>query len=63
MVYPTLIWRTGYDLPSDVPDIAVRESPLAEGAVDKIVRAQTLLGWGILGLLLTMLLKVIRRDK
>lgn len=63
MVFPSLIWRPGYDLPSDVPEIAVRESPLAEGTVDKIVRAQTLLGWGILGLLLTMLLKVIRRDR
>ena len=63
MVFPTLTWEPGYDLPSDVPDITIHERPLAEGTVDKIVRVQTLLSWGALGLLLTMLLRGIRRDR
>ncbi len=62
MVFPTLTWEPGYDLPSDVPDITIHERPLAEGTVDKIVRAQTLLSWGALGLLLAMLSGLIKKD-
>ena len=62
MVFPTLTWEPGYDLPSDVPNITIRERPLAEGTVDKIVRVQTMLSWGVLGLLLAMLSGLIKKD-
>ena len=51
MVFPSITWEPGYDLPSDVPHIRIDERPLAEGTVDKIVRVQTMLSWGVLGLL------------
>ncbi len=62
MVFPTLTWEPGYDLPSDVPNITIEERPLAEGTVDRIVRAQTLLSWGALGLLIVMLSGLIKKD-
>jgi len=62
MVFPTLTWEPGYDLPSDVPNITIHERPLAEGTVDKIVRAQTLLSWGVLGLLLAMLSGLVKKE-
>ena len=46
----------------DVPHIRIDEKPLAEGTVDKIVRAQTLLSWGVLGLLIAMLSGLIKKD-
>jgi hypothetical protein len=63
MVFPSITWEPGYDLPSDVPHIRIDERPLAEGTVEKIVTAQTMLSWGVLGLLLTMLLRVIRGER
>jgi hypothetical protein len=62
MVFPSLAWEPGYDLLSDVPHIRIDERPLAEGTVDRIVRAQTLLSWGVLGLLLAMLPGLIKKD-
>jgi len=62
MVFPTLTWEPGYDLPSDVPNIKIEEKPLTEGTVDKIVKAQTLLSWGALGLLIAMLSGLIKKD-
>ena len=62
MVFPSITWEPGYDLPSDVPHIRIDERPLTEGTVDKIVRVQTMLSWGVLGLLLAMLSGLIKRD-
>ena len=62
MVFPSITWEPGYDLPSDVPNIRIEEQPLAEGTVDNIVKAQTLLSWGVLGLLIAMLSGLIRKD-
>ncbi len=62
MVFPSITWEPGYDLPSDVPHIRIDERPLAEGTVDKVVTVQTMLSWGVLGLLIAMLSGLIKKD-
>lgn len=63
MVFPGLSVQNAYDLPVlGIPEITFEEGPLAAGAVDAIVRAQTLLSWGALGLLLVMLSGLIKKD-
>jgi hypothetical protein len=62
MVFPSITWEPGYDLPSDVPHIRIDERPLAEGTVDNIVKAQTLLSWGVLGLLIAMFSRLFKKD-
>jgi hypothetical protein len=63
MVFPGFALQDAYDLPIlGIPDITIEEEPLAAGTVDAIVRAQTLLSWGALGLLIVMVSGLIKKD-
>ena len=62
IVVPRLVWRAAYGLISGGPDIVIEERPLTQGTVDKIVKAQTLLSWGVLGLLIVTLSGVVGKD-
>jgi hypothetical protein len=60
---PEVTWLSNNDLRhSEVPDFAIKRQAIGEGGVDAIVRAQTLLSWGALGLLLAMLSGLIKKD-
>ncbi len=60
---PALTW-----LPKDdphysaIPDFDIARQPIGEGGMDAIVRTQTLLSWGALGLLIAMLSGLIKKD-
>ena len=63
MVFPGFALQDAYDLPIlGIPDITIEEEPLAAGTVDAIVRAQMLLSWGALGLLIVMVSGLIKKD-
>jgi hypothetical protein len=60
---PALTWLPINDLRhSEIPDFDIKRQPVGEGRVDAFVRAQTLLSWGALGLLLAMLSGLIKKD-
>jgi hypothetical protein len=60
---PELIWLP-IDNPhhSAIPEFDITPQPIGEGGIDAIVRAQTLLSWGALGLLIAMLSGLIEKD-
>jgi hypothetical protein len=60
---PVLTWLPNNDIHhSEIPELGEMTVSLGEGFLDGIVRAQTLLGWGALGLLLAMLSGLIKRE-
>ncbi len=61
--FPTFTWLSVNDLHhSEIPEFDMKVQPLGEGTLDTIVRLQTLLSWGALGLLIAMLSGLIKRD-
>ncbi len=63
LLQPKFTWLPNNDLKhSEIPDFDIKAQPIGEGAADAIVRAQTLLGWGALGLLIGMLSGLIKKD-
>ena len=58
IVVPRLVWQPAYGPISGGPDIVIEERPLPEGTVAKISGAQTLLSWGVLGLLIAVLIRM-----
>jgi hypothetical protein len=63
LLQPKFTWLPNNDLRhSEIPDFDIKAQPIGDGAVDAIVRAQTLLGWGALGLLIVMLSGLIKKD-
>jgi hypothetical protein len=60
---PQLTWLPVNDLRhSEIPDFDIKTKPIGEGTLDTIVRLQTLLSWGALGLLIAMLSGLIKKD-
>jgi hypothetical protein len=60
---PVLTWLPNSDLHhSEIPKLGGKTASLGEGALDGIVRAQTLLSWGALGLLLAILSGLIKKE-
>jgi hypothetical protein len=60
---PEFSWLSNNDIRhSEIPDFAIKRQPIGEGSVDAVVRAQMLLSWGALGLLIAMLSGLIKKD-
>jgi hypothetical protein len=47
---------------SEIPELSLEVQPLSAGTLDSIVRAQTLLSWAALGLLIAILSGLIKKD-
>jgi hypothetical protein len=47
---------------SEIPELGEMTVSLGEGALDGVIRAQTLLSWSALGLLLAMLSGLIKKE-
>ncbi len=60
---PTLFWLPENDPNyNKYPDIDMAFRPIGERTLDSIVRAQTLLSWAVLGLLVSMISGLIKKD-
>jgi hypothetical protein len=62
-VLPELTWYKVSDPRySEIPELSLEVQPLGAGTLDGIVRAQTLLSWAALGLLIAILSGLIKKD-
>jgi hypothetical protein len=63
MALPQLTWYKISDPRySEIPEMSLEVQPVSEATLDSIVRAQTLLSWAALGLLIAILSGVIKKD-